>query len=313
MNLFDRFSGKGTKKTESVISHNKKEMYHSEGYGFSAYCPNGWIMQTQGLPDILRFYKVQVMFYDSLCAENCVTVAATRIFRKRSIEELKVIPTLYAQIFGGRILSLERTKVDTVEAIEATYKLQKQTQKQVIFDKDSHGYIFTSGALSNKFKDCEPVFDECLQSFKFEHMIDDAGTHYFSGVAYQKRGLYDKAEKEYLKAIELNPDYYKAYCNLGSICMKTWRVEEAVEYYEKALQINPKDPIALLDIGSIYFADENSEAEGLKYFCKAIIADSAFEPTVHQKIQFYSYHSKKDIQKLNKLISEGLRKIYLKE
>ena len=313
MSIFNKLFGNSNKKMDGAGYHYKKDRYHCEEYGFSVYYPNGWVLQTQGLPDILRFYHVQVMFCDPLCVDNCVNVAACRIFRGRSIKELEVVPTMYAQIFGGRILSLKRTKVDNVEAIKVTYKLQKQTQKQVIFDKGSYGYIFTSGAPSNKFKDCEPIFNECLQSFKVEHITDYAGTHYFSGVSYQQRGLYKDAEKEYLKAIELDPDYYKAYCNLGAICMKTQRGEEAEKYYKKSLQINPKDPITLLNIGSIYFADKTSEDEGLKYFCKAIVADSAVEPVVHQKIHIWSYYPNKDIQKLNKLIDEELRKIYLKD
>lgn len=309
MSIVDRLFGKSNKKMESDSCHDKMDRHHCEEYGFSVYYPNGWVLQTQGLPDLLRFYHVQVRFCDPLCVDNCVNVAACRIFRGRSIKELEVVPTMYAQIFGGRILSLKRTKVDNVEAIKVTYKLQKQTQKQVIFDKGSYGYIFTSGAPSNKFKDCEPIFDECLQSFKFEHITDDAGTHYFSGVSYQQRGLYKDAEKEYLKAIESDPDYYKAYCNLGAICMKTQRGEEAEKYYKKALQINPKDPITLLNIGSIYFADEASEDEGLKCFSKAIIADSAVEPAVHQKIHTYSYYPKSDIQKLNKLVKNYKKSI----
>lgn len=312
MNIFNKLFGNSNKKMESDICHGRMDWHHCEEYGFSVYCPNGWALQTQGLPDLLRFYHVQVRFCDPLCADNCVNVAACRIFRERSIKELEVVPTMYAQIFGGRILSLKRTKVDNVEAIKITYKLQKQTQKQVIFDNGSYGYIFTSGAPSNKFKDCEPLFDECLKSFKFEHITDDAGTHYFSGVSYQQRGLYKDAEKEYLKAIESDPDYYKAYCNLGAICMKTQRRGAAEKYYKKALQINPKDPITLLNIGSIYFADEASEGEGLKCFSKAIIADSAVEPAVHQKIHTYSYYPKSDIQKLNKLV-KNYKKIYRKE
>ena len=94
--------------------------------------------------------------------------------------------------------------------------------------------------------------------------------------------------------------------------MKTGRGEEAEKYYKKALQINPEDPIALFDLGCIYFTS-GDENEGLKYFCKAIIADSAIEPKVHQIIHIYSYNPNEDIQKLNKLFNEQLRKMYLEE
>jgi len=307
MGMFDRFFGKTIKKMEGVSQCNKKDMYHCEEYSFSAYCPHGWIMHTQDLPP-----HILVMFYDPLCAEDNINIAVNRIFRKRSIEELKDALTLNALGFGGRIRSLKRTKVDNVEAVELICELQKQIYKQIIFEKWSYEYILTCTARINNFKACEPIFDEFLQSFKFEHVTDDAEIHYFSGVSYQQKGLYEEAEKEYLKAIELNHKYYKAYCNLGSICMKTGRGEEAEKYYKKALQINPEDPIALFDLGCIYFTS-GDENEGLKYFCKAIIADSAIEPKVHQIIHIYSYNPNEDIQKLNKLFNEQLRKMYLEE
>ena len=302
-----RLLGKKRQKMKGGSQCNKKNMYHCEEYSFLAYCPPGWIMHTKDLPS-----HILVMFYDPLSAEDNINIAVNRIFRKRSIEELKDTLTLNALGFGGRIRSLKRTKVDNVEAVEVIYKLQKQIYKQIIFEKWGYEYVFTCTARAKKFKNCEPIFNECLQSFKFDHVTNDAETHYFSGVSYQQRGLYEEAEKEYLKAIELNHKYYKAYCNLGSICMKAGRGEEAEKYYKKALQINPEDPIALFDLGCIYFTS-GDEDEGLKYFCKAIITDSAIEPKVHQIIHIYSYNPSEDIQKLNKLFNEQLRKMYLEE
>ena len=152
------------------------------------------------------------------------------------------------------------------------------------------------------------IFDKLLGKYK---KTDDAETHYFSGVAYQQKRLYKEAEKEYLKAINLNPECHKAYCNLGSLSLKNGRVKDAEKYYKKALQINPKDSIALLDLGCMYFVHYD-EDKGLEYFCNAIIADSNIELKVHQVLHFYSYHPNGDIQKLNKLFNKQLRKIYLK-
>jgi tetratricopeptide (TPR) repeat protein len=103
-----------------------------------------------------------------------------------------------------------------------------------------------------------------------------ANTHYFAGVSYQKQERYDKAEKEYLKAIAIDPLCYKAYCNLGSICMRMGRGDEGLAFYEKAIEINPYDSIALFDLGMFYMTHDD-EDKGLMYFSRAIASDRTIE------------------------------------
>ena len=47
------------------------------------------------------------------------------------------------------------------------------------------------------------------------------------GTAYESDGLRDKAIEHYLKAIELNPAYSKAYGNLGKLYTETKNFEKA--------------------------------------------------------------------------------------
>ncbi len=152
-------------------------------------------------------------------------------------------------------------------------------------------------------------FSDSNEKLKYEKSIEE---HYFLGVSYEKKGLYNDAEKEYLKAIELNPEHYKAYCNLGTVYSKTGRTEEAIKYYKRALQINPKDSITLLNLGRIYFVSVD-EDEGLEYFSKAIDVDLANRQKVYQAIYFYSYHPNDDIQKIEDKFNRLLRETFFKE
>ncbi|HAM50451.1 MAG TPA: hypothetical protein DCP92_07040, partial [Nitrospiraceae bacterium] len=49
---------------------------------------------------------------------------------------------------------------------------------------------------------------------------DDAEAHNNLGVAYQSKGLFDKAIEQYQTAVSLRPDYTEAHKNLGLVYMK---------------------------------------------------------------------------------------------
>ena len=59
--------------------------------------------------------------------------------------------------------------------------------------------------------------------------------------------------KIYLKkAIKINPDYFIAYSNLGSVFYQLGEFKKARECYEKAIQINPNFANAHFGLGSLY-------------------------------------------------------------
>ena len=49
----------------------------------------------------------------------------------------------------------------------------------------------------------------------------------------------ENAIKNYEKAIEINPNLWQSYQNLGAIYFNAGDKEKAKEYLEKALEINP--------------------------------------------------------------------------
>ncbi len=53
-------------------------------------------------------------------------------------------------------------------------------------------------------------------------------------------GRNEEAIKDYDKAIELNPQYAKAYNNRGKAKAKLGRNEEAIKDYDKAIELNPQ-------------------------------------------------------------------------
>lgn len=70
---------------------------------------------------------------------------------------------------------------------------------------------------------------------------------------YAKEKQFDKAIQSYLKVIELNPNAYAAYNNLGNIMFLTNNMLKAVEFYKKSIEINPNQIDARLNLGIAYY------------------------------------------------------------
>lgn len=62
------------------------------------------------------------------------------------------------------------------------------------------------------------------------------GSYYGRASSYRMIAENDKAEIDYKKLIELNPNFYLAYKNLGSIEFEKGNNELALSYYEKAIK-----------------------------------------------------------------------------
>jgi tetratricopeptide (TPR) repeat protein len=62
------------------------------------------------------------------------------------------------------------------------------------------------------------------------------------GLCYYKLARYSEAERAYLEAITLRPDYDMALRNLSLVYAKQGRLDLAISYAERALKLKPGDP-----------------------------------------------------------------------
>lgn len=84
---------------------------------------------------------------------------------------------------------------------------------------------------------------------KFSHAQTDSATFYFeSGNTKYESRLYNAAQKDYEKAIELNPNFTAAYIANGKVDMETNRMYQAGQNLDKAYALEPsnKEIIKLL-------------------------------------------------------------------
>ncbi|MEK4931123.1 tetratricopeptide repeat protein [Bacillus sp. FSL M7-1345] len=57
------------------------------------------------------------------------------------------------------------------------------------------------------------------------------------GVSYKRRGLYEQAKEQYIKAIKVNPKHFQAYYNLGKVLYILGEYKPAVNSYKTALEL----------------------------------------------------------------------------
>ena len=82
-------------------------------------------------------------------------------------------------------------------------------------------------------------------------------------------GRKEEALASYDKALEINPDNGKAYCNRGNILFALGKKEKALASYDKALEINPNDYATCFNWGNV-LNDLGRKEEALANYDKAL-------------------------------------------
>jgi len=84
-------------------------------------------------------------------------------------------------------------------------------------------------------------FDKAIKNFNKAILIknDYAEAYYNLGNLYRINEKLDNAISSYLKAVQINKNYAEAYNNLGLTLKQQGRIDEAIKNYKKTILINP--------------------------------------------------------------------------
>ncbi|MEM2900844.1 MAG: tetratricopeptide repeat protein [Thermoplasmata archaeon] len=80
---------------------------------------------------------------------------------------------------------------------------------------------------------------------------DDEVTHYFLANLLKDTGRQAEAEKEYLEAIRLNPKYASALNDLGALYHRQGEYDKAMEKYKEAIKCDPNYTYARLNLATL--------------------------------------------------------------
>jgi len=92
------------------------------------------------------------------------------------------------------------------------------------------------------------------------------------GVAWYRKGKFQRAGELFEQAVEMNPGYVEAYNNWGVTFAKEREWGQALRCYSRALLMDPRYPAALLNAGISCF-QQDDYLGALDFFHKALIQD----------------------------------------
>jgi protein O-mannosyl-transferase len=110
---------------------------------------------------------------------------------------------------------------------------------------------------------------ELLWTHTLACTANNATAHKSLGSTFVIQGHREEARAEFLRAIELKPDYAEAYYNLGVILADEGNEAQAVEQYRKAIQFDPANAEACNNLGSL-LVKQGRRDEAIELFQRAV-------------------------------------------
>jgi len=123
---------------------------------------------------------------------------------------------------------------------------------------------------SSKFKHSAQQLLDVVDQLDEGLITEDYALHYFKGVNYFDDLQVKEAIKEFVAAIEINPNFPLAYSLLGYAYGFLGYPEKGIGYLNKALEIDPNFIEAYLYLGKIYGHLLDQAQQAVTYFEKAI-------------------------------------------
>ncbi len=151
----------------------------------------------------------------------------------------------------ARTLTLEGRKQEALSAIERAIQKDRQQAR----------YLITRGQIYQKFDD-QP---SAIHSFLLAQRLQPrwATIFYSLGMSFFILNGYDRAERHFKLALELDPHDDKAEFMLGVVDVVNFRLADAKPHLEKALEMQPRNPYYHLHYG-ILLSRLGDQARALK-------------------------------------------------
>ncbi|MFB6306470.1 MAG: hypothetical protein ABEH43_05705 [Flavobacteriales bacterium] len=121
---------------------------------------------------------------------------------------------------------------------------------------------------SKNYKAAIQLLDSVLKWGKDFHK--KYGVYFNRAVAKNRLEKYDSALEDFEKAVELKPDYKKAYVQMAIIQMEKGKQRRARKNLDKAIELDTSYTHALLNRGMLYIKGKNDKEKGCKDLEKAL-------------------------------------------
>lgn len=166
-----------------------------------------------------------------------------------NIGYIKTVKGEYAAAIEAfrKATKLDRYFAKAFEAMGRAYKALGKTQESAASLKKAADIYMGD----EKEEQAEGILNEIL-----EQNPDTINIYNTLGVLYRKRGEYQAALDQYLKALKIHPDQPKLYYNIGRLHVDLKDLEQAKTNFEKALSLDPEfkeaqEAIEAIELGRV--------------------------------------------------------------
>lgn len=113
-----------------------------------------------------------------------------------------------------------------------------------------------------------------------ENYLKDASFYNLFGFIYDSISEVDNAQKNYLKSLEIDKNFYEAKYNLAILFYKIKKYNLAEELFSELIRVNRGDYNSYYNLGIIKF-DQKQYKESIPYFIEACKINKNFYPAYH--------------------------------
>ena len=215
--------------------------------------------------NLSNFLNPKFVFNLSLVAENQYLNEEYKKAKKtlKSLRKEENLYYWYRVKKEAQIILKQRNKNESLNYITAEFSKIDQPNDKILFD------------VANFYKNLKE-YEKAIKFYtQIIETLDDSSEMksdllYRRGGAYERIGLYEKADKDLLDSLKINPDdayvlNYLAYSWLE----RNYKISEAIEMLERAYSFKNNDPYIIDSIGwAYYLIDDYLKAE--KFLKRAV-------------------------------------------
>ena len=225
--------------------------------------------------NISKFLNDNFHSFDTLLAENFYNIdnlsQAKKIYS--AISKKGVAYNWHAAKQNANILIQEKKKDEALSLLKRAYE---QLPDKNVYEKFDYAKFLKS---NERFKESIKLYSEIIEKIDSKHPLYPKATD-GRGVAYERTGEWDKAEKDLLSSLKASPDQayvinYLAY----SWIEQGVKIKKSLEMLQKANELRSNDPYIIDSLGWAFFKLKryNDSKKYLQSAVKLLPAD----PTVN--------------------------------
>ncbi len=194
-----------------------------------------------------------------------------------------------AALLANRVLE----KDDSVEAriILALIKARRGSPREALRDVESlkrtpadDHKVYTAIGVIVRAEDAPRALEYFRKAVDLNP--DDFWAWFNMGLVYEDREVFEQATRAYKNAVRINPLYAQAQNNLGYSYKERRFYAYAVEHYRKAIELLPDNPGFYYNIGNAYSHQEKID-EAFNAYRKALELDPAFAKAHYNMARMY--------------------------